>query len=242
MIFPNTPSHNLAYMLNPLNKALNLGLGGLAIAILSTPVNASTIIWDYSPATTNTTGEGTPSSFVNSSTFVNFAEMVSFSVPQILTGMDIYSNELFSTVGNNVTIRIRLDNSGTPGTLIHDFNETITIIDDEGIGEWESVSRKFVAFSTPVTLAADTTYWIGMSREGSSSQPSGQLGQAFLDTDPGDGRVAQFLGTDFNRFQALNGDMAFRLHGRAVPEPLTILGAMTAAGMGAFFKSKTKKR
>ena len=228
-------------MFDPLNKALNIGLGGIAIAILSTPVNASTIIWDYSPATTNTTGEGASSSFVNSSAFQNFADAVSFSVPHLLTGMDLYSTELFGTVGNNVNIRIRLDNAGTPSTLIHNFSETITVIDDEGIGEWNSVNRKFVGFRFPLLLEANTTYWIAMSQEGVSSQPSGQLGQAFLNTNPGDGQVALFLGTEFNRIDSLNGDMAFRLHGRAVPEPLTILGTSTALGIGGFFRRKTRK-
>ena len=227
-------------MLNPLNKALNIGLGGMAIALVSTPVNASTIIWDYSPATTNTIS-GLSSRFVNVSTSTNFAESVSFSVPHLLTGMDIYSNDAFGAVGNNVTIRVRLDNAGTPSNLIHDFSETITLIDDEGIGDWSSVNRKFVSFSFPLLLEADRTYWIGMSGESQSVSESEQLAQAFLDTNPGDGRVAQFFGTDFNRFNSLRGDLAFRLHGRAVPEPLTILGAMTAVGIGSFFKSKTSK-
>ena len=141
--------------------------------------------------------------------------------------MDIYSNiNTAASVGDSVTIRIWTDNAGTPDTLIHDFTDTISVIDTEGVGSWSAVNRKFADFSdSPISLDANTFYWIGMSGTNLSN-----IAQGHVNTNPGDGQMAVFSATSFSLFIS-NGDMAFRLQGevqttQTTPEPGSHLSSL----------------
>jgi hypothetical protein len=207
--------------------SLGIGLGAIGVAFQAQAftIQPTTIIWDYSPAATNTSsGED---SWTNGSSGQNFAEIVSFPDPATVTGMSIYSNTFFGSVGDRVTIRVWTDSAGVPGTLIHNFTETISVIDTAGVGEWSSVNNLFANFTNPINLAANTPYWIGMSGFGVTIETNiGEvetIGLASLNTNPGDGAMAQFSGTTFlfngeTGLQPL-GDMAFRLYGSTQSQP-----------------------
>ena len=170
------------------------------------------IIWDYSPVTTGGSGS---TGWTNVSSNQNFAELVSFADAVTVTGMDIYSSDLRGSVGDLATIRIRSDAAGLPGSILFDFTETISAIDS--IGATAGNNRKHVDFTLPVSLAAGTPYWIGMSGTGFDLTQ-----MAFNTSPPADAKMAQFSNTTY-QFLTSVGDMAFRLHGSAVPEPSSIV-------------------
>ncbi len=218
---------------------LTLSLASVASFTLSTPKAEAAILWDYSPETTGTTSG--ISAFESLSTSQNLAEIVSFGDAVELTGMDIYSASFFASVGDSVTIRIWTDNAGTPDTLIHDFTDTISVIDTEGVGSWGSVNRKFADFSdAPISLDANTFYWIGMSGT------TATIGQAGLNTNPGDGGMSIFNGASFDFLDPTVGDMAFRLQGevqtaQTTPEPGSGVGLLALGMLGGFSLIKAKK-
>lgn len=218
-------------------------LGSFLGFTLSTSNVYAAIIWDYSPETTGTTSG--QSSLSNTSDRQNFAEIVSFTNPVQLTGIDIYSARFNGSVGDSVTIRIWSDNAGTPDMLIHNFTDIISVIDTEGVGSWSGFgvpNRKFVDFSSsPVSLDAGTSYWIGMP----GTTPI-DISQAFLNTNPGDGASAQFSGTSFSSFPSF-GDMAFRLHGEVQNsettfEPNSGVGLLGLGILGVCSLIKTQKK
>jgi hypothetical protein len=205
--------------------SLGIGLGAIGVGF---PAQASAfllpaIIWDYSPAATNTSS-GTDG-WENGSSGQNFAEIVSFPDSATVTGMSIYSGTFLGSVGDLVTIRVWNDSAGIPGTLIHSFTETISVIDTAGVGEWSNINNKFANFTTPINLAASTPYWIGMSGFGviidTIIGPVETIGLASLNTNPGDGAMAQFSGTTLETGLQPLGDMAFRLYGSTQSQPDT---------------------
>jgi hypothetical protein len=205
--------------------SLGIGLGAIGVGF---PAQASAfllpaIIWDYSPAATNTSS-GTDG-WENGSSGQNFAEIVSFPDSATVTGMSIYSGTFLGSVGDLVTIRVWNDSAGIPGTLIHSFTETISVIYTAGVGEWSNINNKFANFTTPINLAASTPYWIGMSGFGviidTIIGPVETIGLASLNTNPGDGAMAQFSGTTLETGLQPLGDMAFRLYGSTQSQPDT---------------------
>jgi len=204
---------------------LGLFLGGATQA-------RSAVIWDFSPATTGVNGSFP---WQNQSALENFAEHVVFANAVQITGMDIYTWNFFAGIGQPVTIRLWADAAGTPGALLNQFVDLISVMDTVGIGALEPLQiRVHVDFTTPLALAAGTTYWIGMSG------PGYELGQVTLEglNPPDDNQVAVFDGTVFNSHAAI-GDMAFRLHDgtvSAVPEPTSLamfaVGALGMIGYG----------
>ncbi len=205
--------------------SLGIGLGAIGVGFPAQADVLPAIIWDYSPAATNTSS-GTDA-WTNDSSGQNFAEIVSFPDSATVTGMSIYSGTFFGSVGDLVTIRVWNDSAGLPGTLIHSFTETISVIDTAGVGEWSNINNKFANFTTPINLAASTPYWIGMSGFEVIDINAGLLktfALASLNTNPGDGAMAQFSGT--TRVPWLLspvpiGDMAFRLYGSTQSQPDT---------------------
>ncbi len=201
---------------NCISLGIGLGAIGVAFPAQAFTIQPTNIIWDYSPAATNTSS--VPDGFlVNASSGQNFAETVSFPDPATITGMSIYSGVNVVSVGDGVTIRVWTDSAGVPGTLIHNFTETISVIDTAGVGDWLFVNNLFANFTNSINLAANTPYWIGMSGFGVTIETNiGEvetIGLASLNTNPGDGAMAQFSGTTLvTGFQPV-GDMAFRLYG-----------------------------
>lgn len=186
------------------------------VVILSTVIAAEVkgdIVLDHSPSLYGTYTDA----WENLSFDQNFAENFLFNTAVQLTGMDIYSHYSSGSVGTSATIRLWSDSAGLPQTLLLDFTEPISFVDSDGAsGE---ANRKHVDFTTPITLSANTTYWIGMSATGEDFYQT-----TLFNLPPGgDGFTAQFLNTAYI-FQAEIGDMAFRLHGDvAVPEPSSVM-------------------
>ena len=207
---------------NCISLGIGLGAIGVAVPAQAFTIQPTNIIWDYSPAATNTSS--VPDGFlVNASSGQNFAETVSFPDPATITGMSIYSGVNVVSVGDGVTIRVWTDSAGVPGTLIHNFTETISVIDTAGVGDWLFVNNLFANFTNSINLAANTPYWIGMSGFGVTIETNiGEvetIGLAWLNTNPGDGAMAQFSGTTLvTGFQPV-GDMAFRLYGTTQSQP-----------------------
>lgn len=209
---------------------------GLLTAVLAGGVAHASVIWDYSPATTQasiTPPEygGVGGNWSNWSYGQNFAESVSFAAGATVTGMDIYSGPTWGSVGDSVTIRLWSDLNGSPDLLLQEMVTTISAIDDDGavLG----VNRKHADIA-PLILTAGTRYWIGMSGVT-------EIAQAGL-TTVDDGVMAQFNNTDFLYLQTI-GDMAFRLEGTSdpVPEPGTfILLGGGFAGL-AFYRRKHRR-
>lgn len=211
-----------------MNRILRHTVGGMLVAAALTawaaPAKAAFVV-DFSPATTGGSYGG---AWINQSSNQNFGEQIDFTSAVTITAMDVYTLSHVGNVGTLVTIRLWADQGGIPGALLTSFTETIALKDTDGTAGITNVVRVRANFTNALNLAANTTYWIGMSGT------SDELGQVSLNT-PGDGTMAWFSGTSYNS-QAAIGDMAFRLEGsdiNAVPAPpAAILFAIGAVGLG----------
>jgi hypothetical protein len=188
----------------------------------------ASVLLDRSPATTGATlelADGKPWS--NLSYSQNFADSFSFGTAETLSGMDIYTSTVLPSVGMSVTVRLWSDSGGLPGTLLDNLTTTVTAVDSVGTVPGTEDVRVHADFT--LTLAAGTTYWIGMSGT------NAELGQYGLDgpNAPQDGGMARFIGTTFSDFASTDGDMAFRLEGSAstIPEPSSLVLAARSIGL-----------
>jgi hypothetical protein len=201
----------------------------LAVAMFACTESRASILWDYSPANFGVN----EASFQNQSDQQNCADQVIFAQNVQITGMDIYSSVYFGYVGQSITIRLWSE----VGILLDSFTTMISVIDSDGADVNGDTNRKHADFATPLSLSADTVYWIGMS--GTTSD----ITQADLAEIPpgGDGRMELCSGTTLDESYPF-GDMAFRLEGNSVPEPSTLiiwslLGGL-AIGLGWWRKRK----
>jgi hypothetical protein len=193
-----------------------ISIAFVAVFAWATAAVAAPVIWDYSPDTTG----GTPTNnWQNISTGQNFVEQITLASDTTLGGMDIYSGTTWGRIGQGATVKIFSDASGSPGTLLHKFSETISVIDIDGATSLASTTRKHVDFTVPIFLTAGT-YYIGMGGAGEIAQ----LGLSGVS----DSRMWRLTGDTVQGIQNI-GDMAFRLFGAeaAVPAPgaLLLLGA-----------------
>ena len=91
--------------------------------------------------------------------------------------------------------------------------------------------------TAPFTAQGGNTYWLSTL----SNSPTYEPHFSWFMGEGGDGiTVQEFLGTGTRITRP--GDRAFTLEGRVVPEPLTILGSLTALGVGAALKKEHSKR
>ena len=209
----------------------------LCVIALATPRAEAAILIDQSPGTF---GVGSTFDWGNTQ-FQYWAESVSFTTPVQLTGMDIYGGASWGTAGTAMTVRIFNDAGGQPGSIFQQFASTITIFDTSSAGTDSFNRRKFAPFTTPVTLQANTTYWIGMSAT------TGEAAQRLLPTsvNVGDDKTFRFT-TSGNGF-VTSGDMEFRLYGDvlevqgAVPEP-TSLAIWGLGALGLAIANRRRKR
>lgn len=211
-----------------LRENLRKAVLGLTIAGWSVAANAG-IVWDYSPGTTGGTGETNYSNWWYNNG-QNFVDKISFGANATLTGMDIYRGGSWGQVGDLAIIHIFNDTGGEPGAMFSTFTETVSVVDAEGA--ISGVSRMHVDFTNPVSLLANTTYWIGMS---AAAAPYFFTQMGLQHNVPGDSSMWLMRGdTPQGSWNGL-GDMAFRLSGTvgSVPEPasLTLLG-LGLAGLG----------
>jgi hypothetical protein len=194
----------------------------------------ASILLDRSPAVY---GLGTPS-YSNQIAGPHFAERIVFDSAVEVAGMDVYSSPSTLGVGDLVTITLWADASGLPGTMLQQFTATLSAIDTDGAAG--AAVRKHADFSA-ISLAASTSYWMGMS--GTSKE----LGQGGLASIPAgaDGKMAYWNGGFYGLVGT--GDMAFRLYSEdapAVPEPATlaIWSWFGAVGAGIGWRRKPRRR
>jgi len=128
---------------------------------------------------------------------------------------------LLVCISDSVTIQIFADNGGTIGSLIDEFTESISLIDTDGARG--NTNRKHVDFTNPVSLLANTDYWISMSG-GTLASPI-ELGMLGL-RDPNAPQDSSMIFRNGNDPwldpRPVFGDMAFRLHGAVVPIPPSV--------------------
>ncbi len=197
---------------------------GIALIVLCGvgQVEGAVVILDWSPLETGAVLEPTVGDWSNISTAQNWGEQIQFTNGAQITEMDIFSRNLWGSVGDSVTIRVWNDMNSAPGSLLFEFTETISIIDSDAAGTDTRINRKHVDFTSPVNLAAATPYWIGMSGTSTEIALAGLIGP----NAPDDEHMFLFDGTtlvdDTSRHA---GDMAFRLYGtqNVIPEPSTLL-------------------
>jgi len=197
----------------------------LAALAATSPADAA-ILWDYSPdATAAGITDDYIGPFFNRADLQYFADVIRFDQAVRLSGMDIYEPvDMEGPKASEVTIRLWPDDAGSPGIDVLEFQVAITAVDSEGTTTLAGFQRVHATFTTPVNLAANTDYWVGMSGVG---DPLGQL--TLNKNAPGDSRV--FVFETRNRLALLTGthvgDMAFRLHGAAavpLPGPVGMFG------------------
>ena len=179
------------------------------------------VVWDQSPDGIG--GSLTNGNWSNSAVGQNFTDIVSFGTDTLITGMDIYMDASWPSVGDIGTVRIR---TGSETAAPVEFNESVTVIDTDGTSSIGSLSRVHVDFSSAFLMLAGVDYWIGMS--------SADIGtiwtQAGITGGTGallDNLTARYAGTSFDAFATDVDDLAFRLWGESVrvpePSPLFLL-------------------
>jgi hypothetical protein len=179
------------------------------------------LLLDHSPATTGANLLPQVGVWSNMDIGQNFGEHFGFSSTEFLTGMDIYTRSEWPSLGMLVTVRLWADAAGLPGTLLYEFNETVSAVDSVGTVAGNDNVRVHADITYQLALAANTIYWIGMSG-GSVDGNSHELGLLGLGgtNAPDDGSMAQFSGNAGREFVSINssvGDMAFRLEGSTIP-------------------------
>jgi len=222
-----------------MSRTIRAALAVACFVSLNGTTAFAAVILDHSP---DAVGGTQSPAYANNATGQNFGDDVfTISNSHTLSGMDLYVGSQWASLGQSVTIRIWADGGGTPSTLLHDFTETISILDTDGIAGWVPTTRRaHVDFTPAITLNAGT-YWIGMS--GTNSELSvyttrGASGSPLLD-----GKVAQFSGTTYSHMANI-GDTAMRLYGdsfTAVPEPASIAMWGLAGGLGLVVARRRRK-
>jgi len=200
----------------------------ITLALVATLAKADPVLLDRSPDAypTATLLASNSGNWANSRDSQHFADSFSFASGEVLTGMGLYSGSDWGSLGQTVTIQLWADNAGTPGLLLNEFQESISVIDTNGSSSASLINQKYVDFTNPLNLAGSTLYWISMSGgDGSSYSELAMLGLSGSGA-PDDGRSFQISGNTPQGFTPV-GDASMRLYGHEVPE-----GGLTVSLLG----------
>ena len=147
--------------------------------------------------------------------------------------MGLYSGDYVGAIGDTAVIQLWADAGGAPGTLLNEFSVPITEINTDGVSRPDviNVNQKIVHFSTPLTLTANTVYWIGMS--GGPDLPRG-IGLNGLENAT-DGIIAVFEGDSLSYIRTYGGvgDAAMRLYGAPDSAATAMLVGVGLIAIGA---------
>ncbi|CAN5871901.1 hypothetical protein BH11PSE8_BH11PSE8_11320 [soil metagenome] len=196
----------------------------LALTCAVSAASAAGVVWDQGPGTGTTSG-----TFNNQTDGQNFADSVRFGADTVIDGLNFFTAETLGAHAGPGDFHIKFlsDTAHSPGAVLMAID---TGFASSTVGVAPDVNLYRFAFA-PITLLADTTYWVGVSGNGFDA------GQAAL-LAPQDGQMAQFSGSAL-QYQAVPvGDQMFQLTS-AVPELQTY--ALLLAGL-ALIVSVTRKQ
>ena len=149
--------------------------------------------------------------------------------------MGQYSPVSFGFLGNTVSIQLWQDNAGSPGALLSEFQETISSVNTNGTLTASNITQKYVNFTSPISIAANTTYWISMS--GGTMSGGSELALLSLNSVE-NGASALFVSGNTLVTSAIGiGDVSMRLYSSSsVPDggsSIAMLGLALTAMAGA---------
>lgn len=190
------------------------------LAGLASVVNGDPIIFDRGPdATTANTAD------VNLTNGQNLAGMFELSDADVLTGYELFAIRL---VDPSETFHFKLlaDASGKPGMVLASQDllpASVVLIPTHGGNQIYSMYDYSFSLS-PLALAANTTYWVGLSGNGS-------LDPGQWDTIGNPSTLeAIFSGPTFQTLNNPQIGQMFQLEGHPVPEPAAAaVGSIIAA-------------
>ncbi len=198
---------------NPIGSAAVIGVVGLWVAAAA---HAQSIVWDQSPDTIG--GELTSDNWGNNNV-QNFADPVRFESAIRLTGIDIYMTTEAGRIGDQGLFTLR---EGAPDGELQPISAVVSVIDSQGGESLPTVHRLHADFIAPVTLKADTLYWVGIfgvSEIWSVAGVRGATGELL------DDRAAAYgLAFEYQGDSETVGDTTFRLWGTGVGVGATVDG------------------
>jgi hypothetical protein len=191
----------------------------MAVIALSfvTRVQADSIIYDQGPATGTVVN-----SYQNRTDAQNFADNFAVTNDDVLTGYHLFGGY---SVAGTFHLKLFADAAGIPGAnALYSLDIAPTSVVNTGgtVGDFSIYDYSFNFAATPVSVAANTKYWIGVS--GNNFDP----GQIVLFPGPDDGQLAVYNGTSFQSVRSA-GDQAYQLVGHAASE---VVAPLPSSGWG----------
>ena len=162
------------------------------------------------------------------------------------SGPDYYLDDVILRLGNydttdSFTVEIR-DSAGiNPGSTVL---ASLSLAPGETPQGTTNAYYRFISNSS-FTFQPSNTYWLYLSIAASSGNSGSIIWRSSLPTTTPVG-IAAFGGYRFSNnsgasFANSNIYNSFQINATAVPEPLTILGAIAAVGFGSAFKRRSNK-
>jgi hypothetical protein len=162
------------------------------------------------------------------------------------SGPDYYLDDVILRLGNydttdSFTVEIR-DSAGiNPGSTVL---ASLSLAPGETPQGTTNAYYRFISNSS-FTFQPSNTYWLYLSIAASSGNSGSIIWRSSLPTTTPVG-IAAFGGYRFSNnsgasFANSNIYNSFQINATAVPEPLTILGAIAAVGFGSVFKRRANK-
>jgi|GEM_PF-1875648 len=186
-------------------------------------------------------GTGNPNQVFGYSISPSYREAESFSLTSndTLQSVNFWAIDLESSIGtwdDQVTYSIYTNAAGGgPGTLVSGATGTATATYTADGETVQGVPEYEISFNTtPISLSSGTTYWLALSTD----LPFGDLfWTTSSTTPPSSSYLSETLGYTWTNYYGSGSTLAFQVNdtpigSTSVPEPLTTLGTVTAAGFG----------
>ncbi len=210
----------------------------------------STLAWEVSIAPSsavnfigNLPPENDLSSTILSSASGSNVKAVSFTYG---SGPDYYLDDVILRLddydtSDSFSVEIRDSAGVNPGSTVL---ASLSLAPGETPQGSTNADYRFISNSS-FTFQPSHTYWLYLSIAASSGNSGSIIWRSSSPTEAPDG-VAAFGGYKFSNnarvsFANSNVYNTFRVNATAVPEPLTILGAIAAVGFGSAFKRRLNK-
>jgi hypothetical protein len=162
------------------------------------------------------------------------------------SGLDYFFDDVILRLGDYDTsdsfnVEIRDSAGANPGSTVL---ASLSLAPGETPQGSTNAYYRFISNSS-FTFEASNTYWLYLSIAGSAGNSGSIIWRSSLPTTTPVG-IAAFGGYRFSNnsgasFASSNIYNSFQINATAVPEPLTILGAIAAVGFGSVFKRRANK-